>query len=59
LLIGKFKNRFGVTASEPQIEKKIISEVTELLKQGTATEQGLMRLEAKIETVIRDLREKQ
>lgn len=58
LLLSKFKNRFGVTADEPKIEKLIQAEVTELLKHGTATEQGLMRLEAKIETAINQHREK-
>lgn len=57
LLLSKFKNRFGVTADEPKIEKLIQSEVSELLKHGTATEQGLMRLEAKIETAINQYRE--
>ena len=55
--MSKFKNRFGVTADEAKIEKKIQAEVTELLKHGTATEQGLMRLEYKIETAIKEMRE--
>ena len=55
--MSKFKNRFGVTAEEPKIERTIQNEVTELLRHGTATEQGLMRLEYKIETAIKDLRE--
>ena len=55
--MSKFKNRFGVTAEEAKIEKKIQQEVTDLLKHGTATEQGLMRLEYKIETTIKEMRE--
>lgn len=52
LLVSKFRNRFGVTADDTKIENEIQKEVTELLSKGTATEQGLMRLEEKIETVI-------
>lgn len=57
LLISKFRNRFGVTAEDSRIASEIQKEVTSLLAKGAATEQGLMKLEAKIETVIQKIRE--
>lgn len=59
LIIGKFRTRFGVTAEDTRIETEIQKEVESLLATGTATEQGLMKLEAKIETVIKKIREEQ
>jgi hypothetical protein len=45
LLVHKFRNRFGITAEDKKIENEIVKEVTTLLNQGTATEQGLLRIE--------------
>lgn len=57
LLVSKFRNRFGVTAEDTRVANEIQKEVTALLAKGAATEQGLMKLEAKIETVIQKIRE--
>lgn len=57
LLINKFRNRFGVTAEDSKIESVIRNEVTALLAKGTATEQQLVKLESKIETLIQKIRE--
>ena len=57
LLINKFRNRFGITSDNQHIESMIKSEVTNLLARGQATEQALIQLEAKIETLVRKMRE--
>ena len=57
LLINKFRNRFGITQDDHKIESEIKKEVTQLLSKGSATEQALILLESKIETLIHKLRE--
>ena len=59
LLISKFRNRFGITAEDSHVTNEIQREVSALLAKGAATEQGLMKLEAKIETVIKKMREEE
>lgn len=59
LLINKFRNKFNVVSTtETDIDKLIVSEVTNLINQGSGTQAALGKLDEKLSNEIKEMRKK-